>query len=741
MEDTTVSNSTAADAFTIPHSVQTSVDVSPLKGSRIFLDICAGAGYPLTEAMLQHECICFPVDMLIDAKMDLLDNSFFEPLLRICSSGMVGYGAAAPNCGEYSRLKLRDGGPPALRTPTFLDGLPNLNPKDLEKVQSSHTLMARSVLCLELIFAAGGHGHLEQPTNSMAWLEPIVRRFIKFCALFLVNFPACSYNRNWYKSWLLACTYPAMKSLGSKCQHPAGTHEQIAGARTAEGVYKSRATAEYPTEMCQAIAGLIAPLCSPSQRCLLDLDAAQAHIPIKQLHELPVSYEDGGGLFSEPDWSRPHRSVPDCFHDLRQQWVQIVLKNGLANKLKTFFASGDVQPPFNEQDIQPFKQSLSEFIQKHDMIPDWSIRSDQPMHLEIMAALSRIMGDKDSTLFPMLREGAPTGFDNDIPPSGCFPIAEDKTDDSIPLSIHQTNWQSAESDLPTTRELVDQELQKGWIFKYQGSLEDAQAEFGTKLAIGRLGLATSDHRPPRLVVDSSICGVNSRCHIPERTTLPSAQDVMRVFPLRNTSDPLVGFSFDIKSAHKLVVIKETDRGLLGFTLDNDIYFYKVAPFGATFSAYHWTRMGSFILRCIHFLLWWSHAGFIYVDDFFFLFPKSVAWIMACICCIFAQVLNIPISWRKTEFGPRVQWIGWQFHITAGYISLPTNKIDKLSEYISSMLRSSRTSKKSLEKLVGLLNWIKHIFIDALLAPGPLPGFISYSCKSLQYRSGSLETRD
>ena len=291
------------------------------------------------------------------------------------------------------------------------------------------------------------------------------------------------------------------------------------------------------------------------------------------------------------------------------------------------------------------------------MIPDWSIRSDQPMHLEIMAALSRIMGDKDSTLFPMLREGAPTGFDNDIPPSGCFPAAADKTDDSIPLSIHQTNWQSAESDLPTTRDLVAQELEKGWIFKYQGSLEDAQAEFGTKLAIGRLGLATSDNRPPRLVVDSSICGVNSRCHIPERATLPSAQDVMRVFPLRNTTDPLVGFSLDIKSAHKLVVIKESDRGLLGFTLDNDIYFYKVAPFGATFSAFHWTRMGSFILRCIHFLLWWSHAGFIYVDDFFFLFPKSVAWIMACICCIFAQVLNIPISWRKTEFGSRVQWIG------------------------------------------------------------------------------------
>jgi hypothetical protein len=241
-------------------------------------------------------------------------------------------------------------------------------------------------------------------------------------------------------------------------------------------------------------------------------------------------------------------------------------------------------------------------------------------------------------------------------------------------------------------------------------LEDAQLEFGEKLAIGRLGLALSETRPPRLVVDSSICGVNNRCSIPERSTLPSAQDIMRVYPLRNTADSLMGFSLDIKSAHKLVVIRESDRGLLGFTLDGVIYFYKVAPFGATFSAFHWTRLGSFILRCIHFLLWWSHAGFLYVDDFFFIFPEKVAWVMASLCCILAQVLNIPISWRKIEFGPRVQWIGWQFHVSAGYISLPQNKIDKLAAYISTMQKSSKTSKKSLEKLVGLLNWITQIFL-------------------------------
>ena len=181
---------------------------------------------------------------------------------------------------------------------------------------------------------------MEQPTNSMAWLEPLVRRFIKFCALFFVNFPACAYNRNWFKSWLLACTYPAMKSLGAVCSHPPGTHEKIAGVKRSDGSYKSRDAAEYPAEMCKVIAGLIFPLWSHSQGQLLDSTSLQAFIPAKQLDALPVSYEDGGGLFSEPDWSRPHRSVPDALHDLRRQWVQILLKNGLIEKMKAFFTSG-----------------------------------------------------------------------------------------------------------------------------------------------------------------------------------------------------------------------------------------------------------------------------------------------------------------------------------------------------------------------------------------------------------------
>ena len=135
--------------------------------------------------------------------------------------------------------------------------------------------------------------------------------------------------------------------------------------------------------------------------------------------------------------------------------------------------------------------------------------------------------------------------------------------------------------------------------------------------IGKLGVATAEGRPPRLVVDSSVCGLNGRCTIPEKSTLPTAREIVRSFPLRGTNKCLSGFSLDVKSAHKRIVLHPDERGLVGFSLNEKLYFYYVTPFGAVFSATWWSRLGGFILRCFHHLIWMSHAGFLYVDGFLF----------------------------------------------------------------------------------------------------------------------------
>ena len=165
-------------------------------------------------------------------------------------------------------------------------------------------------------------------------------------------------------------------------------------------------------------------------------------------------------------------------------------------------------------------------------------------------------------------------------------------------------------------------IKQGWVYKFDGTIDDAK-EKSSHLAIGRLGVAFSDSRPARLVVDSSVCGVNARCSLPERTTLPSAKDVQRCYPLRQNMSDLAGFSLDIKAAHKRVVIREPEQGLLGFQLNGSLFFYRVCPFGATFSAFWWQRLEGWILRFFHHAVWISHSAWLYVDDYLWL--QRIHW--------------------------------------------------------------------------------------------------------------------
>ena len=82
--------------------------------------------------------------------MNLLQDEFFEQLLRLCGTGLIAYCATAPNCGLYSLLRLRPGGPRALRTPDQLDGIEGLSASEAMQLQESSILFDRCVLSLIL---------------------------------------------------------------------------------------------------------------------------------------------------------------------------------------------------------------------------------------------------------------------------------------------------------------------------------------------------------------------------------------------------------------------------------------------------------------------------------------------------------------------------------------------------------------------------------------------------------------
>ena len=162
------------------------------------------------------------------------------------------------------------------------------------------------------------------------------------------------------------------------------------------------------------------------------------------------------------------------------------------------------------------------------------------------------------------------------------------------------------------------------------------------------------------------------------------------------------------AAHKTVRIHPDEQGLLGFQADNQLWFYRVAPFGGSFSAHWFQRISAFMVRMFHLLLWVQHALWAYVDDFFLVQPSSVIELGASLLLCFCAVFGVPISFAKLQLGSMVRWIGWQFNLRAQVFSVPQEKLHKLLALCVQVLEHKHTCRKDLEALIGFLHWLLQV---------------------------------
>ena len=199
------------------------------------------------------------------------------------------------------------------------------------------------------------------------------------------------------------------------------------------------------------------------------------------------------------------------------------------------------------------------------------------------------------------------------------------------------------------------------------SISEAQRRWPKGIALGKLGVVCADNRDPRLVLDSTICGMNGRCHLPEKQRLPNLRHVSFFL---STCPPLQdqwqGASIDIKAAHKRMLIREDERGALLFQFEKRLYAYRTANFGAKTSG----RVSGALLRLIHKLLYFRHAAWVYVDDFLFLFPSKTALIQFTLAILLLRILGPPLSWKKLEFDSSIEWNGWSIQPSTMTAQLP-----------------------------------------------------------------------
>ncbi|CAE7277481.1 unnamed protein product [Symbiodinium sp. CCMP2592] len=321
--------------------------------------------------------------------------------------------------------------------------------------------------------------------------------------------------------------------------------------------------------------------------------------------------------------------------------------------------------------------------------------------------------DRDTALWPALQAGVATGVDGDISLSNCFlPTPADFDPNSFDVQICSGNWPGANEEPELLAELVQQEVDAGYLLVFD-SLEEAQKKW-SRIAIGKVNVIKSPNRKPRLIVDPSVSGVNPSCHIPERFLLPGLSDIRASYPMRGVVGEVEVCTLDIAAAHKTVRIRESEQGLLGFSVNGRYYFYRVAPFGGSFSALWWQRLSGFYVRTCHRLIYISHIFLMYVDDALLLQHREALPLSASLVLTFSQSFGYPISWRKLQLGPKIEYIGWLINFRSGSLSLTDHKVAKLLTALTQLAASDPCNKRDLQAVIGMLHWVLQ------MAPSLLP---------------------
>ena len=114
------------------------------------------------------------------------------------------------------------------------------------------------------------------------------------------------------------------------------------------------------------------------------------------------------------------------------------------------------------------------------------------------------------------------------------------------------NWKAAEAEPETVSALLEKEIANGWVIRTGMSIEQARQHWHKCIAVGKLNVVHAEGKDPRLVLDSTVCGVNPKCAIPE--SLPMASDVRLAFLPEDTHSSFAGASFDFKAAHKQIQV-------------------------------------------------------------------------------------------------------------------------------------------------------------------------------------------
>eukprot|EP00434_Breviolum_minutum_P020185 symbB.v1.2.017800.t1/scaffold1394.1/size200789/23 len=307
-----------------------------------------------------------------------------------------------------------------------------------------------------------------------------------------------------------------------------------------------------------------------------------------------------------------------------------------------------------------------------------------------LKALAELVEDEDHTyLATMASRGVPLGVRGEIGKvTSAYDLKTKNEEDSRPPAWEEemkladrSNYKSATAHLEMVKEHILDDAKKGWVVEM--SREEAVRRFGDELQIASLGAVPKDPNwtDVRVVHDATHgLQVNVKVDQPNKMEYPQFDDLQAMMGAFQQHQPgrRMLMAFDIKAAHRLVPIQPEDWGLQACKLEEEgnVWCNTRGTFGVTTASFWWGRVASTTFRVLHRL--WPEGALCYLllfaDDGLLMAGGEDYHKLILSLFIFLDLLEIPLSWKKTRGGFKTEWIGYTVDLEDWKIGVSEKKV-------------------------------------------------------------------
>ena len=411
---------------------------------------------------------------------------------------------------------------------------------------------------------------------------------------------------------------------------------------------------------------------------------------------------DGFGLCSPNRWapecrgvgqSAQARDINNKVHDLLRGFVreQVGDLRMMAFKLATGKLA---ESPFSNEALDKLRKRWAALLP----VPSSAVQKaeGQPFLLDLMAQTLKIQGDPDSEILVASKDsfttGVPVGYEEPIPPAPeVFRTRTKQSNlDASEYMEEARNYKSAVENQEGLESKFREDEAQGMMYPTtMGVLRERYP--GKPILVAAMGAIKKPDGSVRPIHDGThFVQVNNGIQFTDKLDYPGPPDVAgAVRAARDTHDSFFTVSADIKAAHRLVKIRESDWRLLVCKSNSDsnvCWVNKVGTFGVSSAPYWWSRLfglaGRLVARVL--LNRWV-VQLVYVDDLHVVCIGEEKFETLWMAVAAYEALGTPFGYKKFSGGLDVQFVGYR----VDYLNMSVGISDARGQWLLTFLRELR----------------------------------------------------